>query len=436
MPAERLSMRKTQEILRLKFGCGLSNRDIAKSVSVGRSTIGDYLLRAKAAGLSWPLPEGMDETSLERLLFPSVTNTKRRDRPLPVWPEVHSELKRKGVTLALLWQEYKEKNSDGYQYSWFCQNYERWHGTIDLVMRHDYLAGEKVFVDYAGQTVDLIDQRTGEVKSAQVFVAVLGASNYTYAEATWTQALSDWIGSHVRAFASFGGVPEVVVPDNLKSGVTKANYYEPDINPTYQDMASHYGLVVLPARVRERAKLRQSACLEDIDYRQPRGLDKSLITKLADCQWISNHQNLILTGPTGVGKSYLACAFAQKACRGGFNTVYARMSRLFEDLSLAKGDGRYIKMLAGFAKTDLLVLDDYGLAKLNREQRHDLLEILEDRHGVRSTLVTSQLPLEHWHEQIGDPTLADAILDRLVHNAHKIQLKGGSMRKNNSNLTD
>lgn len=186
----------------------------------------------------------------------------------------------------------------------------------------------------------------------------------------------------------------------------------------------------------KRAKLRQSACLEDIDYRQPRGLDKSLITKLADCQWISNHQNLILTGPTGVGKSYLACAFAQKACRGGFNTVYARMSRLFEDLSLAKGDGRYIKMLAGFAKTDLLVLDDYGLAKLNREQRHDLLEILEDRHGVRSTLVTSQLPIEHWHEQIGDPTLADAILDRLVHNAHKIQLKGGSMRKNNSNLTD
>lgn len=251
MPAERLSMRKTQEILRLKFGCGLSNRDIAKSISVSRSTVGDYLLRAKAAGLSWPLPEGMDEVTLERLLFPSATKVQRRDRPLPVWPEVHSELKRKGVTLALLWQEYKERNSDGYQYSWFCQNYEQWHGTIDLVMRHDYRAGEKVFVDYAGQTVDLIDQQTGEVKSAQIFVAVLGASNYTYAEATWTQTLPDWIGSHVRAFASFGGVPEVVVPDNLKSGVTKANYYEPDINPTYQDMASHYGLVVLPARVRE-----------------------------------------------------------------------------------------------------------------------------------------------------------------------------------------
>lgn len=186
----------------------------------------------------------------------------------------------------------------------------------------------------------------------------------------------------------------------------------------------------------KKAKLRQSANLEDIDFRQPRGLDKSLVIKLADCQWISKHQNLIVTGPTGAGKSYLACAFAQKACREGYHTSYIRMSRLFEDLGLAKGDGRYIKMLASFAKTDLLVLDDYGLAKLTREHRHDLLEILEDRYGVRSTLVTSQLPLEHWHEQVGDPTLADAIMDRLVHNAHKIQLKGGSMRKKNSNLTD
>jgi len=251
MPAERLSMRKTQEILRLKFSCGLSNRDIAKSISGSRSTVGDYVLRAKAAGLSWPLPEGMDEASLERLLFPSVTKVTRRDQPLPVWPEVHAELKRKGVTLALLWQEYKERNPDGYQYSWFCQHYEQWRGTIDLVMRQNYRAGEKIFVDYAGQTMDIVDQHTGEVKSAQIFVAVLGASNYTHAEATWTQTLPDWIGSHVRAFSSFGGVPEVVVPDNLKSGVTKACYYEPDINPTYQDMASHYGIVVLPARVRE-----------------------------------------------------------------------------------------------------------------------------------------------------------------------------------------
>lgn len=184
-----------------------------------------------------------------------------------------------------------------------------------------------------------------------------------------------------------------------------------------------------------KAKLRQNASIEDIDFRHPRGLDKSLVLRLADCQWIKSHNNLIITGPTGVGKSFLACAFAQKACREGFNTLYLRLTKLFEDLSLAKGDGRYLKLLGSFAKADLLVLDDYGLAPLTQEQRHDFLEILEDRHELKSTLVTSQLPIEHWHEQIGDPTLADAILDRLVHSAHKIKLKGESMRKKKANLT-
>jgi len=190
----------------------------------------------------------------------------------------------------------------------------------------------------------------------------------------------------------------------------------------------------LTTRLR-KAKLRQNACVEDIDFRQQRNLDKSVIVRLAQCLWIKNHENLIITGPTGAGKSYLACALAQKACREGYTAVYLRTSRLFEDLSLAKGDGRYIKLLASFAKTDLLLLDDYGLAQLNQEQRHDFLEILEDRHGLRSTLIVSQLPLEKWHEQIGDPTMADAILDRLIHNAHKIELQGGSMRKKKANLT-
>lgn len=184
-----------------------------------------------------------------------------------------------------------------------------------------------------------------------------------------------------------------------------------------------------------KAKLRQDSCIEDIDFRHPRGLDKSLIMRLAGCDWIKDHNNLIITGPTGVGKTYLACAFANKACRLGFNTLYVRVTKLFEDLSLAKGDGRYLKLLTSFAKADLLVLDDYGLEQLDREKRHDLLEILEDRHGLKSTLVTSQLPVDHWHEQIGDPTLADAILDRLVHCAHKVKLKGDSMRKKKANLT-
>jgi DNA replication protein DnaC len=184
-----------------------------------------------------------------------------------------------------------------------------------------------------------------------------------------------------------------------------------------------------------KARLRQDGCIEDINFRHPRGLDKSLVMRLAGCEWIKEHNNLIITGPTGVGKTYLACAFAQKACREGYSTLYLRMTKLFEDLALAKGDGRYLKLLASFAKADLLVLDDYGLEQLGRDQRHDLLEILEDRHGLKSTLVTSQLPIDHWHEQIGDPTLADAILDRLVHSAHKIKLNGESMRKKNANLT-
>ena len=184
-----------------------------------------------------------------------------------------------------------------------------------------------------------------------------------------------------------------------------------------------------------KARLRQDGCIEDINFRHPRGLDKSLVMRMAGCEWIKEHNNLIITGPTGVGKTYLACAFAQKACREGYSTLYLRMTKLFEDLALAKGDGRYLKLLASFAKADLLVLDDYGLEQLGRDQRHDLLEILEDRHGLKSTLVTSQLPIDHWHEQIGDPTLADAILDRLVHSAHKIKLNGESMRKKNANLT-
>lgn len=184
----------------------------------------------------------------------------------------------------------------------------------------------------------------------------------------------------------------------------------------------------LKTRLR-KAKLRQSAAVEDIDYRHPRGLDRSLMARLIDGRWLKEHHNLIVTGPTGTGKTFLACALAHKACRDGYTAHYQRLSRMFRDLHLAQGDGRYGKLLLGYAKTDLLVLDDWGLNTLNPEQRHDLLEILDDRHGLRSTLITSQFPVEHWHELIGDPTMADAILDRLIHNAYKIQLKGESMRK-------
>lgn len=190
----------------------------------------------------------------------------------------------------------------------------------------------------------------------------------------------------------------------------------------------------LKTRLRQ-AKLRQQAAIEDIDYRHPRGLDKALIASLVNGAWIKAHHNILITGPTGVGKTWLACALAHKACRDGYRVHYLRLPRLFQELPIAKGDGRYPKLLAALAKTDVLVLDDWGLSTFTDEQRRDMLEIIEDRHQRRATLITSQLPVEHWHEIIGDPTLADAILDRLVHTAYKINLKGESMRKRKSKLT-
>jgi transposase len=242
-------MRTIREILRLRWEAGLSYQAIAVSCRKGQTTVRDYLLRAEAAGLSWPLPEGMDEEALEQLLFPPPAASSRR-RPEPDWATIHQELRRKGVTLALLWQEYKAAHPDGYQHSRFCQLYQQWASGLEPVLRQHYVAGEKLLVDYAGQTVPVVDRQTGEVRQAQIFVAVLGASNYTYVEATRTQGLADWIGAHRRCFEYLGGVPALVIPDNVKSGVTSPCFYDPDLNRTYQKLAEHYGTAVVPARIR------------------------------------------------------------------------------------------------------------------------------------------------------------------------------------------
>jgi len=251
MTQERLTMRKIHEVLRLKWECGLSNRAIARSCSISHSTVGEYLRRAQEAGLSWPLPADMGEDTLFEILFPRPPQSRSRVVPCPDWSLIHAELRKKSVTLRLLWVEYREGHPEGYGYSQFCALYRQWAKRLKPSMRLSHKGGEKVFVDYAGQTVPIVDPHTGEICQAQIFIGVLGASNYTYAEAHESQKLPNWIGAHVRMFTFLGGVPEIVVPDNLKAGVKHPCRYEPDLNPTYQDLAQHYGTAVIPTRVRK-----------------------------------------------------------------------------------------------------------------------------------------------------------------------------------------
>ena len=251
-------MRKLKEVLRL-HSLGLSQHQIARSCSISQSTVHEYLSAAQAAGVKWPLPEDWGDQQIEQALFPKrPMPAVWRKHPEPDWAHIHQELQtHRDLTLQLVWQEQREADPDGYGYSRFCDLYRRWLKKLDLVLRQEHRAGEKMFVDYAGATIPIHDPQSGEVRGAAVFVAVLGASSYTFAEATSGQDLRNWIGSHMRAFEFFGGVTEVVVPDNLKSAVTHPSYYEPDLNPTYRDLGEHYGVAIIPARpyrARDKAK--------------------------------------------------------------------------------------------------------------------------------------------------------------------------------------
>ena len=243
-------MRKLKEILRLRFEAGLSYRQIAAAAQVSVGVAAKYVAQAEQAGLTWPKTSNLDETALARLLGQAADVPARLCRyAAPDGMAMHQALKKKGVTLQLLWEEYCTAHPDNaYRYAQFCVHYRQYRDSLVRSLRQNHRAGEKLFVDYAGQTVPIVEGGTGEIHPAQIFVAVLGASNYTYAEATWTQQLPDWIASHVRAFTFMDGVPEIVVPDNLKSGVARACRYEPELNPTYAEMAAHYGVAVIPAR--------------------------------------------------------------------------------------------------------------------------------------------------------------------------------------------
>lgn len=260
MANQRLPMRNIREILRLKYQARLSNRQIADRQSISHSTVNDYLRRAKATSIAWPLPEDLSDQELESRLFSDAVPPAQKIRFQPDYAYLYDELrayKNINLTLDLLWREYKEQHPEGYQYSQFCENYRQWRKKLDYCMRQEHKGGEKVFVDYA-KGLSLVNPKTGELIPTQLFVAVWGSSNYTYAEASLSQTLPAWISSHVRALQYFGCSPHLLVPDCLKSGVSKACFYEPEINPTYQEFAEHYGIAVLPARPkhpRDKAKV-------------------------------------------------------------------------------------------------------------------------------------------------------------------------------------
>jgi transposase len=258
-------VRKIKEVLRLKFSVGLGLRAIARSCSIGLGTVHEYLQRAEAAGVTWPLGEDWDEDRLETALFGGPPRPRPAALPMPDFADLHQQRQRHShLTQQLLWEEYRQANPDGYRYSRFCELYQRWRRKQDVVLRQEHKAGEKLFVDWAGTTIPIYDPSGGPVQQAHLFVAVLGASSYTYAEATGDEQLANWIGAHVRAFEFYQGVPKLVVPDNTKTGVTKACRYDPDLNPTYQEMAMHYGVGVVPARPykpRDKAKVESGVLL-------------------------------------------------------------------------------------------------------------------------------------------------------------------------------
>jgi transposase len=252
-------MRKTREILRLRWGERRTLREVAQSCGVGATTVHDVLARAKAAGLTWPLPDELDEAALAGRLYPVPTG--RRDRPLPDFAAIYRELKRRGVTLELLWQAYREEHPErGYGYSCFCALYRRWRVQLDVVMRQERRAGEKLFVDWAGMGIEIVDAATGAVTVAPVFVTALGVSSFTYAEVCESQDMRAWIAAHIHTFEFLGGVAAVTVPDNTKTAVTRPDFYDPELNPTYRELGEHYGMTIIPARVR---RPRDKACVEN-----------------------------------------------------------------------------------------------------------------------------------------------------------------------------
>ena len=494
MPTERIAMRRVREMLRLSRDAGLATREVARRTGVAPSTLREMFRRFETSGLTWPLPLDLADADLEARLYGEAgTKQGHRRRAEPDWAALNRELKRKHVTLQILWDEYIEANPGGYRYSRFCELYRSWEARLPVTMRQTHLGGDKLFVDYAGDTVPVIvDRRSGRVRRAHIFVAVMGGSSLSFAHASWTETLPDWIDAHAQAFTYFGGAARLLVPDNPKVAVIKACFYDPQVNRTYAEMAAHYDTAVLPAcprRPRDKATLRSISCTALACKAWPRpsttlptmtrpqasatptgwpccwnerlsivrtsvsaracatpgyAITPSLRTSttaptkgsIGDCWPISSRATGSITTTTWWSPGRPASARAGWPARSDIRPAattapssYVRVPKLFDELALAHGDGSAGRRLRALGAAQLLILDDWGLEPLGAQARHDLLEILEDRYGRRSTIVTSQLPIPDWHAVIGEATYADAILDRLVHNAHRLELSGESLRR-------
>ena len=360
-------MRHVREVLRLRTA-GISGNEIARRLNLAPSTVRLTLQRLATAGLSWPLPAELTDGVLEARLFTAVgTKQGQRRHSESDWVEVHRELKRKHVTLQILWDEYIERCPHGYRYSRFCELYRKWASRLSLTVRQTHSGGDKLFVDYAGDTVPVvIDRLNGKTRPAQICGRARRLQLHLCRSKLDAGARRLDRCPHASLCRHRRRAPPAGAGQHQEPALAKAGF----------------------------------AVIEDVDYRTPRGLDRALFQKLAGGEWIDAHDNLILCGPTGVGKSWLACALGHKACRDNRSVLYQRVPKLFADLALARGDGRYARILRGLAGVQLLILDDWGLEPLDAGARHDLYEILEERYGRRSTILTSQIPVDKWH----DPT--------------------------------
>ena len=434
-------MSQIKQLIRL-YQAGTGKKTIARDLGLSKNTVKAYI--SKLQGLKVDPGEllSLDDPVLETRFHagnPAYKDT-RYEQLKPLLGDFIKELNKTGVTRHLLWEEYKELVPHSYSYSQFC--YHLWQYSVasrpSMVLAHK--PGEKLYIDFAGKKLSYTDPETGEVIYCEVFVACLPYSDYGFAMAVPSQRIEDFIYALGCCLHDLGGAPQVLVPDNLKSAIVKASHYEPDVNRALEDFANHYQCTVIPARagkpkdkaselLTKNARFRYQASLEEIHANSSRGLEKALITQLATGEYINQGQAVLITGATGCGKSFLASALGHHACVQGYKVAYYNLQKLLIKTKMARVDGSIYKLLEQISKTDLLIPDDFGLTHLEYQQQMDIMEIIEDRHAKKATIIASQLPVASWYDVIGEETIADAILDRLVHSSFRVELKGDSLRK-------